>query len=273
LPAFPDAALIKRDVTGAMDNPSSADRPNSSAYPALSPPVRIPLITTDDNPCPYLPGQTARNRAVFVSRMPPLLYHQFMDAGFRRSGKVIYQPVCGACRLCVPIRIRVADFVATKSHRRCLRHNADLSISAGPPQPSDEKFDLYRRYLSGCHQTPTDDRTAFDSFLYDSPIDTLEFEYRDPAGRLLAVGICDRCTQSLSSVYFFYDPNDSRRGLGTFGILHEIHFASKQSIPYYYLGYWVRGCRTMDYKAAFHPCQLLGSDGIWRDFESAQERE
>jgi arginine-tRNA-protein transferase len=44
-------------------------------------------------------------------------------------------------------------------------------------------------------------------------------------------------------------------------------------IPYYYLGYWVRGCRTMDYKAAFRPCQLLCSDGIWRAFEAAQGLE
>ncbi|MCC7349255.1 MAG: arginyltransferase [Phycisphaerales bacterium] len=256
-----------------MDNPSSADRATPAAYPSLKSPVRIPLVVSADHPCPYLPDRTARNRAVLVSRMPPLLYHQFMDAGFRRSGRVIYQPACPACRLCVPVRLRVGDFKTSKSHRRCLRHNADLSITAGPPQPSDEKYELYRRYQEGWHQSTTEDRQAFESFLYESPIDTLEFEYRDPAGRLLAVGICDRCTESLSSVYFFYDPNESRRSLGTFGILHEIQFAAENLIPYYYLGYWVRGCRTMDYKAAFRPCQLLCSDGVWRDFEAAQGLE
>lgn len=254
-----------------MDKASSADTPTQSAYPAPPPPVRIPLVTSSDHPCHYLPGRTARNRAVFISRMPPSLYHQFMDAGFRRSGKVLYQPVCPACRQCVPIRVRVADFVPSKSQRRCRRKNADLSISIHPPLPSDEKFDLYQRYLTGWHRAPADDRAAFESFLYESPIDSVEFEYRDPAGRLLAVGICDRCPQSLSSVYFFYDPNEFRRGLGTFGALCEIQLAAEQSIAYYYLGYWVRGCRTMDYKSTYRPSQLLHPDGVWRDFQTAQD--
>jgi len=244
-----------------------ADRPTHSAYPALPPPVRIPLAISADHPCPYLPGRIARNRAVFVGRMPPPLYHQFMDAGFRRSGKVLYQPICPACRHCLPIRIRVADFSPSKSQRRCLRKNADLSITIHPPAPSDEKFDLYRRYLTGWHRSSTDGRAAFESFLYESPTDSVEFEYRDPSTRLLAVGVCDVSPQSLSSVYFFYDPNESRRSLGTFGVLREIQYAAEQSMAYYYLGYWVEGCRTMNYKSTYHPCQLLHPDGVWRDFQ------
>ena len=71
-----------------------------------------------------------------------------------------------------------------------------------------------------------DRRAAFEAFLYDSPTGTIEFEYRLPAGRLIAVGICDLTPRSLSSVYFFFDPDESRRrGLGTYGALHEIAFA------------------------------------------------
>lgn len=252
-----------------MDQPSSADRLAHWTHPAPTPPVRIPLVTSPEHPCPYLPGRVAQNRAVYVSRMPPSLHHQFMDAGFRRSGRVLYQPICPHCRNCVPIRVRVADFAPSKSQRRCRRKNADLSITSGPPRSSDEKFDLYLRYQTQWHNSPADDRSAFESFLYESPIDTIEFNYRDPAGRLLAVGICDRCSQSLSSVYFFYDPNESHRGLGTFGALHEIHYAAEQSIAYYYLGYWVRGCGSMDYKSMFRPCELLCADGVWRDFQNA----
>src|SRR2546423_296124 len=94
------------------------------------------------------------------------------------------------------------------------------------------------------------------------PVRTIEFEYRDQAGALLAVGICDVCESSLSTVYFYFDPEHRQRGLGTFGAVREIAHAREHGIPYYYLGYWIRGCGSMSYKASFRPHQLLGTDGI-----------
>lgn len=249
-----------------MNKPLSADLPTHSAYPALPPPVRVPLKTIADQPCPYLPGRLSRNRAVIVGQLPQSIYQQFMDAGFRRSGNVLYQPICPTCRLCVPIRVCVKEFRPSKSQRRCRRKNTDLSVAVNPLFPSDEKFDLYRRYISGWHHSPSDDYASFSAYLYGSPTNSIEFEYRDSSSRLLAVGICDYSEEFLSSVYFYFDPADAHRGLGTFGALYEIEYAAEQSIAYYYLGYWVKGCRSMEYKAAFRPCQLLYPDGIWRVF-------
>ena len=39
---------------------------------------------------------------------------------------------------------------------------------------------------------------------------------------------------------------------------------AKTGCLYYYLGYWVAGCGAMEYKATFRPCELLGTDGLWR---------
>src|SRR5205823_5331253 len=94
------------------------------------------------------------------------------------------------------------------------------------------------------------------------------FAYRDSGNRLLAIGICDVCTSSLSSVYFYFDPGESGRGLGTFGALTEIGFARERSIPYYYLGYYIDGCATMQYKADYRPHELLCGDGVWRANET-----
>jgi arginine-tRNA-protein transferase len=198
--------------------------------------------------------------------MAPSTYHRFMDAGFRRSGKLVYQPVCRGCRACVSIRLPVADFRPSKSQRRCRRRNQDLLVTAGPAQSSDEKYDLYLRYVVGRHGRTAveEDRESFERFLYDSPVDTREFCYRDPAGRLLAVGLCDASPQSLSSVYFYFDPAEVRRGLGTFGVLYEIESAARLGIPYYYLGYWVDGCAAMEYKADYRPAEVLHPDGVWR---------
>ena len=192
------------------DQPAVAP-PTFSHWPACPPPVRIPLTQLGGHPCPYLPRREACDRAFLADTLPPRLYHGLMDRGFRRSGKVIYQPTCRGCRACVPVRVRVDDFVPNKSHRRCLKRNADLSISETSLLPDEEKFELYQRYQRGRHgDTGHLDWQSFVDFLYDSPIDTREFCYRDADGRLVAVGICDVCSASVSSVYFYYDPAELR---------------------------------------------------------------
>jgi arginine-tRNA-protein transferase len=251
-----------------------------SHYPAIPPPVNVPLLPLTVHPCSYLPGRDAASQACWAERIPGALYHRFMDAGFRRSGKLIYQPVCAGCRACQSIRVPVATFAPNKSQRRTLRRNTDLSLTIGEAVATDEKYDLYRRYVSGWHgkdvsgaagggdgsgdSDDDDGRDAFGSFLYDSPVDTIEFLYRDDANRLLAVGICDVCPSSLSSVYFYFDPSESARSLGTYGALREIEATRRMDIPYYYLGYWIKGCGAMEYKSNFAPNEILHPDGVWR---------
>jgi arginyl-tRNA--protein-N-Asp/Glu arginylyltransferase len=245
----------------------SAEHPQTSShYPAIPPPIEVHQAQLPNHVCPYLPGRTAGDRAIWAGSIPADLYERFMDCGFRRSGKLLYQPACRGCRACQSLRVPVEQFVPSKSQRRCLRRNEDLQIAVGPPNCSEEKFALYRRYITDWHgRSDPEDASAFESFLYDSPVETtIEFEYRDSASRLLAVGICDVCPACLSSVYFYFDPAERRRGLGTYGALREIEFAGQMKLPYYYLGYYVRGCGAMEYKASFRPSELLDPDGVWR---------
>jgi arginine-tRNA-protein transferase len=235
-----------------------------SHCPAIPPPVTINLHILPSHPCVYLPDRVAQMRGLAAGRVSPEVYHAFMDAGFRRSGRLIYQPICLGCRSCVPIRLNVDRFTPSKSQRRQLRKNADLSIAVDSPKSTNEKYALYCRYLQQWHGEEPHDRESFEQFLYDSPVRTLEFTYRDQAGELLAVGICDICAASVSSVYFYFEPSRAARGLGTYGVLREIEYARSLGIAHYYLGYWVRGCRSMQYKAEFAPAELLATDGTWR---------
>ena len=232
--------------------------------PSPAPPVSVRLTTLPDVPCPYLPGRVETIRAIMASSIDGDTYRAFMDAGFRRSGRMIYQPICRTCSECRQIRVLTQAFTPTASQRRVGRKNADVAVTVGPPDLTDEKLAVYHRYLADQHGKPGEsDEASLRNFLYDSPTDTLEFVYRDPAGRLLAVGICDVSSTSLSSVYFYYDPADAARSLGTFGAVYEIAWAAERGLPYYYLGYWVRDCPAMTYKANFRPAEVLSEDGGW----------
>ncbi len=205
------------------------------------------------------------NRAFIADQIDPEIYHALMDSGFRRSGKLVYQPICKGCRACVPVRVPVNTFEPSASQRRCLRKNVDLKIEVGEPCATEEKYEVYQRYLAQRH--PDQDPHAFEdfeSFLYESPVQTIEFVYRDGRGKFLGAGICDMSSQSLSSVYFYFDPTEQRRGLGTLGALQEIAAARRLGVPFYYLGFFIDGCRSMQYKNAFRPYELLHSDGAWR---------
>jgi len=247
-----------------------ADSQTFSLFPSWAPPRRVPLVTIPEHPCPYLPSRVARSRGFLTNQLDPELYHDFMDAGFRRSGSLFYQPTCAGCRACKPVRIVVDRFGHSKSQRRCWRRNADLVVHPGFPDPTAEKFALYCRYLRNWHgRAEPESRQEFESFLYESPVATVEFTYRDRGGALLAVGICDVSARSLSSVYFYFDPAEARRSLGTFGVLCEIAAAWSRGIPHYYLGYFVAGCPAMSYKASFRPAEFLDTDGTWRESAGA----
>jgi arginyl-tRNA--protein-N-Asp/Glu arginylyltransferase len=240
--------------------------PIYSHYPAVPPPMAVKLITTPPHPCSYFPERLATIRAFAVGRMDGAIYQQFMDAAFRRSGRVIYQPACGACRRCIPIRVPTDSFKANKSQRRCWKRNSDLIVDVCENGYTDEKFALYQRYQSQRHgKGEPEDSASFVDFLCQSPVKTVDCMYRDSQGRLLAVGVCDVTASALSSVYFYFEPAESRRGLGTFGALWELDYAARNGLPYYYLGFWVRESAKMRYKTNYRPFELLHSDGIWRN--------
>jgi arginine-tRNA-protein transferase len=239
-----------------------------SHYPAIPPPRPVRLTTLLPHACGYLPGRTARFRAFTAAFMDAGVHERFMDAGFRRAGRLLYQPICSGCRACTPIRVPVERFRPSRSQRRCLKRNADLLVEIAAPRLDDERVELYTRYQLERHreQVPPDRAQLF-HFLYDSPVRSIEVCLRDPGRRLLAVGICDVGPNSLSTVYCYYDITQLKRGLGTFSALTEIEHACRLGLPYYYLGYWVPGCAAMEYKRSFRPCEVLGTDGVWRVLE------
>ena len=249
-----------------------------SHWPTWPLPVVRPITMTGKHPCGYLPGRLALFRAFDAddprgtgTPMTGETYQRLMDAGFRRSGTFVYQPMCTGCRACVPVRVPVSRFAPSRTQRRVARRNEKLVVTVAPPMPTREKWELYDRYQREWHRKVESDREDIDGFLmflYHSPIESLEFEYRDPWGKLLGVGICDITPTSISSVYFYFDPREAWRSIGTFSAMYEIQWAAKMGLAWWYAGYWVSGCAGMEYKSRFRPLQKLDTDGTWRESPS-----
>jgi arginine-tRNA-protein transferase len=222
------------------------------------------LFESRPHPCSYLPGRTAVDEFGTTRRLDPALYERMMNLGFRRSGRIVYRPMCDGCRECVPLRVKVADFRLSRSQGRVLRRNADVSVRVDAPQASDEKYRIFREYLQYQHNGAMGDgREDFELFLYDSPTDTREMVL-SVAGRVVGAGIIDVCPACVSSVYFYFDPAHARRSLGVFSTLMEIDWCRRIGVPCWYAGFYVRDCERMNYKAGFRPYELLGADGQWR---------
>lgn len=226
--------------------------------------LSLPLFEGEEHPCSYLPGRIAREAYTFSQSIDSAAYQELMDRGFRRSASVFYTTHCDGCRACVPIRVPVDEFRPSASQRRALRKNRDVRVVTGEPQADLLRHALFSRYQDERHAGKMSQSfVEFVMFSRLSPIDTLEMSYW-VGRRLVGVGLVDVTPLCLSSVYFYFDPDERRRSLGIFSSLCEIAECRRRGLPYWYIGYYVAGCRKMDYKAEFRPHELLGEDGVWR---------
>ena len=236
----------------------------------------LKVYTTYPHRCSYLEGEEATT--LFIDPRQSVdrtLYSNLSMLGFRRSGNHIYRPHCSHCNACVPARIPVADFRPRRSQRRCEARNADLRVETRTDINDDETYALYDRYIRARHADGDmypPDRDQFESFL-NEPWGCTEYLQVRAGERLVAVAVVDVMLDGLSAIYTFYDPAEEARSLGAYAILWQIGRCQREALPYVYLGYWIRNCRKMAYKADYQPLELLvnnhwqrSTDGLIESF-------
>ncbi|AKM06493.1 arginyltransferase [Pelagerythrobacter marensis] len=247
----------------------------------MTAPVRFPrFFVTSPAPCPYLPG---RNERKVFTELKGANADELNEAlgriGFRRSQTVAYRPSCLDCQACVSVRVVADEFAPSSSQKRIMRRNRDLEVTECRPWATDEQFDLLQRYLGVRHPgggMASMDELDFADMVEHTPVTSYVVEYREPSdgsgpGRLVGVCLTDRQGDGLSMIYSFYDPeHEARSGLGTYIILDHIRRAAEEGLPYVYLGYWVEGSQSMQYKIRFRPLERLGAEG-WRRLEREEQ--
>lgn len=190
--------------------------------------------------------------------------------GFRRSQNVLYRPSCAECAACMSARIRVADFVPSRSQKRVLKRNAYLKRRATSPWATEEQYNLFRRYLDGRHASggmADMDMFEFAAMVEETPIRSRVIEYSDrtadpdESGGPIAACLTDILDDGLSMVYSFFAPELEKDSPGTYLILDHISIARELGLPYVYLGYWVPGSPKMGYKAKFSGLEVYRNNG------------
>jgi leucyl-tRNA---protein transferase len=222
--------------------------------------------------CGYLPDQVWRLEYEVVGGLTPAEYLERMRQGWRRFGDTLFRPQCPACAACRSLRVLVERFRPDRGQRRVRKANeGTIQVRIGEPAVTRAKLNLYDRYHSfqtdtkGWPEHPAKDAFSYASSFINNPFPTQEWCYYLD-NRLVGVAYVDDLPGGLSAIYFFYDPEERHRSLGTWNILSIIDHARSRRIPHVYLGYFVAGCRSMEYKARFAPNQVRGSDGEWHDF-------
>ena len=231
----------------------------------------IQYYSTAQYPCSYLDGRLARSQVAAPSEsIDAANYDVLIRHGFRRSGSFVYRPQCDSCQACLSIRLPVADFQPNRSQKRAWAQHAALSCTVIEPAFSSEHYALYQRYQRSRHAgggMDVDDETQYTDFLVRTNVRSWMVEFREPsstqaAGELRMVSIIDQLKDGLSAVYTFYAPEPGQN-LGTFNVLWQIQQVRDRGLKHLYLGYWIKDCQKMAYKAQFKPYELM-LNGIWR---------
>ncbi|XP_017835838.1 arginyl-tRNA--protein transferase 1 isoform X3 [Drosophila busckii] len=137
-----------------------------------------------------------------------------------------------------------------------------------------QSYELYQKYQITIHNDPPKNRQAYMEHLQQTPMKLGKTQDGPEMGygsfhqqywldeKLIAVGVIDILPGSISSVYFFYDPDYSFLSLGTYGSLREIDLVQTiaESVPalkYYYMGFYIHNCPKMRYKGKLPASYLL----------------
>jgi arginine-tRNA-protein transferase len=216
--------------------------------------------------CPYgLPHVATFHQATFAP-IGERVMELFLAAGYRRNGDCLYTMHCKDCKACVPIRLRPRIFIPNRNQKRSVKKNSDVVIEFMPLRADEENIELCDRFLKDRY--PRENNSArgyFHDFFLTSIISCAQLQFRVD-GRLIGTSIVDIGYNWLNAVYFYFDPEEAKRSLGTFNIMTLVDVCLDWGVEYLYLGYLIKEVAAMSYKSNFRPHSVF-IDNSWQQIE------
>jgi len=232
----------------------------------------LAFYATPEHDCSYLENHKATTMfADPKARINNDVYQQLSDLGFRRSGNHYYRPHCSNCQACIPIRVPTQTFKASRSQKRIIKNAQGVQVQLLSADFHEDHYLLYEKYINERHADgdmfPAS-REQYRSFLVDGRNCTKFAEFT-LEGQLLGIAVIDELQNGLSAIYTFFDPEISHLSLGTYAILWQLEEAKRRSLPFVYLGYFIKQCQKMSYKTSFKPFEARINDH-WLSLEQMQ---
>lgn len=216
-------------------------------------------------PCSYIKGNQERRFYVSIS-VPDCtnIVSELTKRGFRRNYNHMYIPSCKDCNSCISSRINIKQFIFSKSNKRNLRINNDLSLVVNKDY-NEKRFNLFKyycrvRHTNGGMKSMTENE--FISFFHKSTNETKIFDLIDKDEKLYGSILLDILNDGYSAVYSFFNPDLNKRGLGKNLILKTIENMKHNQGNYLYIGYWVKESENMSYKSSFNNIEYF-KEGNW----------
>ena len=239
----------------------------------------------DTRQCSYLP-ERQRSSVIYTNNnlSPDLKLRQefqraAVESGFELMGGPHRVTInnCSQCRSCVQVRVKVRDFNFDSHQSRVIRRHSDLIVDRKRTGPDDGQYELYAAYFKARFPHRIDDLISKKDFDAKTgewlKMQTLRLPEKagGSGGEMVGALYYEDCGSALILGNQFYNRDMKKRGFGKFAILSLIQMAKERGdVDYIYLGPWVKGSDTLDYKKDFHP--LEGFDGhAWIPLDPAQE--
>ncbi|TEY03195.1 arginyltransferase [Campylobacter sp. US33a] len=221
----------------------------------------IPFCTLEDE-CSYLKDKKCKMEYKYIQNCSALLNQELIFRGWRRFGKYFLRPICDGCKECLSLRIDALNFHFSKQYRRILNKNANTKIILKSPYISNEHLFLYDKYHKFMQQKREWKASELSYRQYYNLYVDGAYEFGGELdfyvdGKLVCVDFIDILKDGISSIYCFYDPDFSHLSLGKFSLLSEIKIAQNLNLKYIYLGYYVKNCQSLMYKADYTPNEIL----------------
>jgi arginine-tRNA-protein transferase len=239
-------------------------------------PSRIVEFSTLPAKCAYIDHHTMRMEYKFIEDCPYLLNQKLVQQGWRRFGEYYSRPNCDGCDKCLSLRIKADEYRFTKNAKRTIRKNANTKFLLQKPTLTRNHLNLYEKYHRYMEEkkgwkhyelSPNSYHELYVSGAMDFGQEVLYF--RDD--KLVGVDLIDFLADGISSIYFFYDPDYAHLSLGRFSIYQQILIAQMHKLPYVYLGYYVKECDSLKYKADYKPFEILQGNPSLNEFPLWEE--
>lgn len=235
----------------------------------------------NDDKCSYLNDNTQTTHYKIIENCSTSHCEELIERGWRRFGNMFFRPICSGCQACESFKIDVKNYTFSKSERRIIRKNHDLKVFIQKPKVTQEHLSLFEKYhsfMKDKRDWPHVEKTPkhyYASFVHGHGEFGYEVLYYFKE-KLIGVDLIDILENGISSIYFYYDPDFSKLSLGTYSMLNQISMAKEYELDWIYMGYYVKGCQSLEYKSRYKPYKVLegrpwDSDApIWADSETKQ---